>query len=138
MPDDPEQHSAISCPACGQQVEISTISGAPLRCDECGEQFIIDDEPPDPHIEDAPTADEHLELARIAQISRLRRATYRSRSHAIIAAVVCGVALVQLIFLIIDELRSTLWSGRLALYVSIALMASFGIVFFFRSARRLS
>jgi predicted RNA-binding Zn-ribbon protein involved in translation (DUF1610 family) len=110
MSNDVEHPPTSFCPRCGQSVEIPREVAVPLQCPACGEQFIIDDEPADPEIEFSKTSEDELELGRIMQISKLRLATYRSRSHAIIAAIVCVVALVQLIFLIVGGWRTMLWS----------------------------
>ena len=94
MSEEPQHPLTHLCPACGQPVEFPfELTGAPLQCAACGDQFLIDDgEEP----EEIATADEQerLDNLRITRITGLRRANYRSRSHAIIAAIACGAQMV--------------------------------------------
>src|SRR5206468_2793598 len=86
--------------------------------------------------EEIATADEQerLDNLRITRITGLRRANYRSRSHAIIAAIVCLVGAIQSLVLATRELQR---AGRLwliALYVLLAMVAVWGSIFFTRRA----
>src|SRR4051812_27967569 len=78
----PEDRDLLYCPACEKYFEIP-----PEHRDAS------DDEPADPV---DPRADE-LDGIRIKQLATLKRSAYRSRSHAVVACVVCVVAMVQAI-----------------------------------------
>jgi uncharacterized Zn finger protein (UPF0148 family) len=136
MLDEPPPHPLTHpCPACGQPVEIpAEITGAPVQCPACGEQFIIDDEAPEPEVEAAQTSEDELDARRIERISKLRRSIYRSRSHAIIATAVCAVGAIQLIILLAREARDSLLNWRSALYLILLVPAVVGIRFFAKSA----
>ena len=132
MSDEPQHPLTHPCPACGQSVAIPVeLTGAPLQCPACGEQFIIDDEPPDPEIDLPVSAEDRLDLPRMKQIAQLRRATERSRSHALIAAVVCIVGVIQLAIVIA---RNVGWNWRTAIYGAVLLLAGTGAIFFLRKA----
>jgi hypothetical protein len=85
---------------------------------------------------DAREANEAIELSnlRIRQHAALKRAAYRSRSYAIVAAAACIGAVAQLLWLIIGQLRGARSVGRIALYIAFLLAAGFGIRFFIRKA----
>jgi len=136
MFDEPSQHPlTYPCPSCGQPVEIPTEPTAgPLQCPACGEQFIIDDEPSNLEFEVPQTTEDELDARRIERISKLRRSIYRSRSHAIIAAVVCAVGAIQLTILLAHEARISVMNWRAALYLILLVLAVFGIRFSAKSA----
>lgn len=133
--DEPQHPLTHPCPACGQPVEIPTeVTGAPLQCPACGEQFVIDDEEAEPQIDMPSSSEDELDARRIERISKLRRSIYRSRSHAIIATVVCAVGSIQVMILLAREIRATLLGWRSLLYAIILVPAIFGIRFFAKSA----
>ena len=78
------------------------------------------------------SADE-LDRNRIRQRFALRRALYRSRSYAIIAAVVCAVAVGQLGQSALHAIRgrSFGWAG---LYVVVMIVGAFAAIHFYRHA----
>jgi hypothetical protein len=65
--------------------------------------FVIADEPPS--CAELPPDDE-LSGQRIAQITKLCRAAYRSRSHAVIGLVCCIVMTIQLIWVAVQNCRN--------------------------------
>lgn len=90
------------CANCSRDFTLSeTPSQALFACPHCGEDnFIVvaDDKDADGAMEISPPEDE-LDKRRIDQISRLRRAEHRRRSHSIIAATACVIATAQFILI---------------------------------------
>lgn len=82
--------------------------------------------------------DDQLDGLRIRQLSTLRRATYRSRSHAIIAAGVCAVAGVQFGILMVGQLRTAGFGLRAVIYGVCSVLAAIGVRHFIGRARRLN
>jgi hypothetical protein len=81
--------------------------------------------------------DDELDALRIRQVAMLRRATYRARSYAIIAAVACGVAAIEAVFVAIRDVRAIGWSIWPVVYAIVAIAALYGGRFFLRGAIRL-
>lgn len=81
--------------------------------------------------------DAQLDGLKIRQLSTLRRATYRSRSHAIIATGVCGVAAVQCGVMAGHELRTAGLSVYIFGYAIFLVLGIWGTIFFTRRAIRL-
>src|SRR5690242_14638162 len=77
---------------------------------------------------------DELDGVRIRQLATLRRAAYRARSQAIIAAVVCAFAILQAGYLLMAQLIHTGYSGRILLYALFILAGAYGAIFFFRRA----
>lgn len=67
----------------------------------------------------------------------LRRATYRSRSHAIIAAGVCGVAGIQFAWMAAQSVRADTPGWWTVLYVALAIAAASAAGVLVRKAIRL-
>lgn len=101
----------VACPTCNTDVTIP----ATLEHDE------------------VESRDDELDHTRITQRATLRRALYRSRSYAIIAAVVCIVAVVQLAFTTLHALRtrSFVWT---AAYLLALIAAVWGARYFYNRA----
>jgi hypothetical protein len=106
----------VSCPVCHTDL---TISLALYGCD------VAEDDADD-------RADE-LDHARITQRATLRRALYRSRSYAIIAAVVCAVGTVQLGVSSYHAIRThaIVWAG---VYTVLMVAGVIGAGYFYRRA----
>jgi hypothetical protein len=75
---------------------------------------------------------EELDGARIKQLAALRRATYRSRSYAMVAAVACAVTVGQVAWMIVRQIRGRIIDGWLAIYLLILLAAGYGLWAFAR------
>src|SRR5438046_2994861 len=75
-----------------------------------------------------------LDGLRIRQLATLRRAAYRSRSHAIVAMLVCAAAVVQAGYLLIQHLIHAGFSGRVLIYTGFILAGAYGAFFFSRRA----
>jgi hypothetical protein len=104
-------------PARGEQI---------VACPSCGNEFTV---PAAPAAIDAQEpADDELNGLRIRQLATARRAAYRARSYAIVAATVCLVAAGQF-----------LWHARSSPVRQLALAATSMVIFayFARLARRL-
>jgi len=87
--------------------------------------------------EQAPERDDRadeLDGLRIRQLAALRRAAYRSRSHAVVAVVVCTVAVVQSAILLIQHLRQIGLGPRVPIYCAFCLAGGYGTVFFAKRA----
>ena len=86
--------------------------------------------------EPIPTDDRDAKLdgVRIRQLAAMRRAAYRSRSHAVIAMLVCVVAAMQATIYLIQHLLHVGFGGRVVLYAAIVIAGSFGAIFFARRA----
>ena len=91
--------------------------------------------PPEPEDADAldPSADQ-LSALRIRQFAAARRAAYRARSYAVIAAGVCAIAVVQLIWMTVRDVRTTGWGGQPIGYMLFAVIASVGVCYFISRA----
>ena len=102
----------------------------------------MSDESPEPDsIDDAPappSPDNELDGVRIKQLAALRRATYRSRSYAIIAAAACAVTIGQLGWMIFRQLRGRLLDRWLALESLLLLAAAYGLWAFARRVAALN
>lgn len=78
--------------------------------------------------------DDELDGLRIRQFATLRRAIYRSRSHAIIAAGVCTVAGIQLGVMIVREIISGPSILTIAGYLAGIAISCWGITYFMKRA----
>lgn len=117
-PGPPESPSPMiyTCPGCGEQVSIDAGTLEPTAiCPYCSIQFAVDsglaiDAEDYQRARRALEANHQAELdsLRIRQISAMKRAAYRTRSYAILAAFTCAVAIGQLIFMAVQQIR---WSG---------------------------
>src|SRR4029079_13459935 len=77
---------------------------------------------------------DELDSLRIRQFATLRRATYRSRSYAIIAAIACGGTALQLAWLAIRRASVATWDWRPALLGALAIISVLGSIWFARRA----
>ncbi len=75
-----------------------------------------------------------LDGLRIRQLATLRRAAYRSRSHTIVAMLVCAVAMVQAAIFLVQHLMHIGFNWRALLYSGILIVGAFGATFFMRRA----
>src|SRR4051794_35322892 len=91
-----------------------------------------DDEPIDSETAEARSAE--LDGLRIRQLAAMRRAAYRSRSHAVIATLVCAVAAIQSAILLFQRLRYTGVDYRILPAAAILLLGAYGSYFFYRRA----
>ena len=78
-------------------------------------------------------ADDELDLQRALRVSTLRRALDRSRSHAIIATIVCAVAIVQLCFSTYQAFRARAIPYAVT-YIVLGVVAAIGARYFYRRA----
>jgi len=110
----------FTCPRCARQ-EFVTIDDEDASAEQRRATLEARDE-------------QELDGLRIRQLSALRRATYRSRSYAVVAAVGCAIGLAQLVVMARNEYRAAGASGWLASYVALSIAAVFGGQYFFRRA----
>ena len=122
-----DEPAEYACPSCGQPVAVTPRRDEQIiACPSCAGEFTV----PAAAVETDETTerDEQLDGLRIRQLATARRAAYRARSYAIIAATVCLVATGQF-----------LWTVRTAplKHVLFAATALAGFVYFGRLVRRL-
>jgi len=90
-------------------------------------------------LESAPiTLGGELVALRIQRLAAMRRATYRSRSYALIAAGACAVAGVRLAVMAVRHVLAAGWGTRAAAYALLALLAGCAAVCFWQRAVQLS
>ena len=77
-----------------------------------------------------PDRSAELDGLRIRQLATLRRAAYRSRSYAIIAAVVCAFSVIQAGYLLVQQLIHIGFSGRVVVYAGFILAGAYGAFLF--------
>ena len=125
---------AYSCPEC--DFGLVGVEGEPtlLHCPRCDKHFRTPDA-----VDDAPAPEpddraDELSALRIRQLSAAKRAAYRSRSYCVIAAVVCVVAIVQLVWNGVLLLRGGGWTSRPVSYFLFAILAAWGVGYFVRHA----
>jgi hypothetical protein len=129
------------CPHCGQPVAVPAGAGGEFACPHCGGTFAtapVATAPvaTEPH-EHEPSRDDELDGLRIRQLSSLRRATYRSRSYAVMATIVCVVATVQAAVLLTRQGMHRVGGGSTIALACIVTAGAYGTWFFARRAARL-
>ncbi len=129
----------FTCPHC-EAVLDATPGESPLDlvCPRCGGFIVIPPagatvEHPD-HAAPPLARDDELSGFRMRQHAGARRAAYRSRSHCVIGALVCVVAVVQLTWTGFSTLRGAGWGLGPIAYLLAAMLAAWGAVYFFRKA----
>lgn len=97
-----EPEIAFVCPHCQREFLVTPAASASLvECPHCHAQVVVAGEDGSTEIQtDAPghskpDRQEELDGLRIRQLSRARRATFRTISYTLIAAIVCGVSVLQ-------------------------------------------
>ena len=134
--------AALACPHCGTPLDV-TRADAPheVVCPSCGGLTIIpatSGEVQSPREPATPTdREDELSGIRIRQLAAARRAAYRSRSHCVIGALVCVVAVVQLTWNGVRVLRAVGLGLRLSAYLLVAVIAAWGAACFFQKAMEL-
>jgi hypothetical protein len=124
--------SRFICPHCQQSVDIAPHSGQQfVYCPHCNAEFSL------PHEQVLDERAAELDGLRIRQLSTLRRAAYRSRSYAIIAAGACAVVAAQLVLLTIRHVRTLGWSAQAIGYVLLVPVAAWGAWYFLGRAMAL-
>ncbi len=145
---DDEATSRHQCPECGEAFDAERNPPARgfLQCPSCGAQFVVSDEPVDDafnepdrepseiRIDEDRGADE-LDGVRIRKLTALRRAAFRARTHTLVGAVVCAVAVVQSVILTIREVYAAGINAWSATYLLLAAIAGVGCPYFFRRSR---
>jgi hypothetical protein len=91
-------------------------------------------EPEEPPQESADDRADELDGMRIRQLATLRRAAYRSRSHTVIAMLVCAVAVVQSMTLLVRHLVNYGVGPWVPAYAIFAIASIYGAIFFMRRA----
>ena len=128
--------SEFQCPACGGAILIAPADvELIIACPLCHTDLTVPPaESENYRSEDASDdRDDELDHGRISQRATLRRALYRSRSYAIIAAVVCAVAVMQLGVSSYHAMRSPAIAWA-AIYIALMFAAIIGAVYFYRRA----
>ncbi|WP_428938946.1 hypothetical protein [Fontivita pretiosa] len=151
-PQCPPSPQWLQCPACGSVIDVgsassSAVSAGFITCPHCRADLLLPD-PQQPsstqtetpqELEPAPiTLGGELDALRIQRLAAMRRATYRSRSYALIAAGGCAVAGVQLAVTAVRQLLAAGWGTRAAAYALLAILAGCAAVYFWLRAVQLS
>ncbi|MGH7179650.1 MAG: hypothetical protein ACREJC_19905 [Tepidisphaeraceae bacterium] len=97
----------------------------------------MDEDDDQPVEELAKLTENHLDSTRIQRVAQIRRATFRVRTHALIAAAACAVVAFQLCWTVWKRWSADGAGARL-LYICSAALACLGAVFFIRRARALA
>lgn len=125
------------CPACGGAIIVARAKVEQIvSCPSCHTDATVAATEPDPNanpFEGLPQSDVELDYGRIQQRATLRRALYRSRSYAIIAAVVCAVAIVQLGSSSYHAIQNhaIIWA---TVYIGLMVAGAIGSIYFYRRA----
>jgi hypothetical protein len=125
----------VQCPACAADVVVDPASIA-MHCEQCGHDFFLDHQAEEEATATDEPVDHELDGLRIRQRMTMVRSAYRSRSYAVIAAVVCVVLVVQSVLSMVHRMRT----GSLAMagmYLLFALIGAWGTIYFFRKAASL-
>ncbi len=134
----------LICPHCDSEMTIPDPAQATQGVEQATGENPIDNEAPWVVVEDDDDADadapeepadpqeDELDGLRIRQYAASRRAIYRSRSYALIAALVCLVAAVQLVFNAIGRFHGTTPGIRPYAYLCFALAGFLAFIYFLR------
>jgi hypothetical protein len=144
-----EAAATVQCPFCSTRFTPTTMREAPeaipspvtpMDDSETGEGafFVVDDDAAD---DASPQTDresrsraQDLSTARIRDLSAARRALIRIRSWCVVGALVSGVAVVELGWLLAQHVRLQGWSWKPVLYAALIPVAGFWAVSFARRA----
>ena len=140
--------SVFTCPQCGEEVDVLPTDASPddspfMICPHCKNEFVIthsdtpeeDERARREEEEKLRRRDEELNSLRIRSVMLARRAAIRSRSYLLIGALVCAVAIGQLIFLTVTHVRGHGWGITPIGYILLIFPAIVGLRFFLRKAR---
>lgn len=132
---------AFTCPHC--ETVLDVVPGPEPQdvvCPHCSGLTVIPaatvDAAAQPSQTEAPGDDREDELSglRIRQLAAAKRAAYRSRSYCVVAAIVCVVAVVQLVWNGVATIRAIGFGMRAIAYLLVAATGMWGAVYFFRKA----
>jgi hypothetical protein len=133
--------AGFACSQCGAALDVTpTDVPQETACPQCGTLTVIPAVGEVASVDDSPPAqdrEDELSGLRIRQLATARRAAYRSRSHCVVGALVCVVAVVQLTWNGIRSLLASGFGARPIAYLLVAGIAVWGAVFFFRKAMEL-
>jgi DNA-directed RNA polymerase subunit RPC12/RpoP/multidrug transporter EmrE-like cation transporter len=119
----------LSCSACGQIIDASDFAaGESIACPHCQQAITI----PEQSAEEDSSRYAELDGTKIQQIAKLRSATYRARSHLVIATLVCLVAVVESLAYLVRDLIHFGFTWRIFTTGGIAIAGILGVIFFFR------
>ena len=147
MDDEGETDVRFRCPGCDEEVDVSADAvGQLVRCPYCSSGFfaahghthaaVVDDTEPPP-ADDRPPADE-LNAVRIRQLSTLRRATLRTRSWWVIAALLALSATLDLLYKTVRYVGHVhAWGWRPTLLAGCGIFAAMAVAYAARQAARL-
>jgi hypothetical protein len=131
---------AYACPDCDYGLVSVADDPYLLHCRTCDKYFEVPGEHRAEETDDRAAADareDELSGLRIRQLAAARRASYRARSHCVVGALVCVVAVVQLTWNGVRAIRTTGFGLRAIAYLLVAVVAAWGATYFFRKAMEL-
>jgi hypothetical protein len=107
----------LPCPSCGHEVRGVSHLQTLYKCPACGTEFLAVG---GVHS----TADEEtLNALRIRNVSLLRRSVFRTRSHFIVGASACIVALSEVVLIMLRGFRTRAWLTEIT-----CIAAGFGLI----------
>lgn len=104
----PPPEFEMHCPGCGHLVYGQNPLQTFFKCPDCGTEFIP------PRGEQSDSRDVELSGLHIQNVSVLRRATYRTRSHFIIGSAASLVATVEMLLMLFRSWQYHTWLGAIA------------------------
>jgi DNA-directed RNA polymerase subunit RPC12/RpoP len=124
----------LSCPTCGQIIDATDFAaGDSIECPHCNQLIQI----PDKSQPDDASRYAELDGMKIQQIAKLRSATYRARSHLVIATLACVGAVVESTAYLVRDLIHFGFTWHSFITGGIAIAGIVGVIFFFRRAMAL-
>jgi hypothetical protein len=98
----------MQCPMCGHLVNGQNPLQTLYQCPACNAEFLR------PLADPTDSRDAELSGLHIQNVSVLRRATYRTRSHFIVGAAASLVAVFEMLLMLIRSYRYHTWLGAIA------------------------
>ena len=129
MSDDATGSFGYACPACGAAAAPAPDRSNILVCTACrSESFVPDADEFSATPDEAPEVSrgDELDAARVRRFATQRRAINRTASYFVVAAGVCVVAVVQLVWLTVQHVRAAGWTPRPVGYLLFVVLALWG------------
>jgi len=118
------------CPHCDATIEATpTLEAQFVTCPNCGKEVEI------PAAEIELNATTELDRNRIRQLAAERRASMRTRSYCLIAAIVCAVAAIELAMMATSEIHKTGVGPLAVTEIVFTILAVAALPLFLRSAK---
>jgi hypothetical protein len=129
-----EQSRLISCPTCGQALDVTQIAAPIVQCSHCGHQVMVALDDSDAPASPEPDENVKLDRIHIERVFAVRSASMKSRRLAMIGMLCCAGAVVQSVSLLVRHAIHFGWDWWQLLYIAIAIAGSWGGAHFWQSA----